>query len=127
MTDLSDQIREALAKATPGPWRSDGDASPDDVSIYGPADEWLANIGNWSRSNPDAPEEMQREQLIEMRDVADAALIVLLRNNIDALLAVAEAARRLDAAGMTWHASPSLIELRETLAALDAAAGKEGT
>jgi hypothetical protein len=68
----TDKLRELLAGATPGPWDTAKDA---------PANEWSV----WSVAAQVRVARLDRE--------TDAALIVALRNNAEALLDIAEKAR----------------------------------
>lgn len=83
------ELEAAEKAATPGPWT----ASPDDdkpeagdVVVWGPTEDWLLNVGNWARQNPDATPEQQAQQFVEMRDEADARFIAAARNTLAALL-----------------------------------------
>lgn len=78
------------AAATPGPWEADTHDEYD-VVIWGSADKWLANIGDWSHQNKIVNGEYEvadasvLQHVAEM-DAADAAFIAALRTAAPALL-----------------------------------------
>ena len=85
MTTLSQQLREAGEKATPGAWRKAKDG--DDIAIIGKP-TWpckrFGKAGEWDVATvTDMPKAGEQR--------ANAALIVLLRNNLDTIIAALEA------------------------------------
>lgn len=87
-SDKLAQLREALEKATPGPWNRGRQTHPE-----------AANELNWVEATITTPTGgVYREQVCVMRQFRgdDAALIVMLRNLAPALLEVADAARDHD-------------------------------
>ena len=78
MTDLAKQITELAAKATPGPWRLSGASLDGFKPVMGPGGVIVALLSTLAGRHKD-----------------DAALIVLLRNNVDTILAWKADADRL--------------------------------
>lgn len=117
---IVDRLRALLAKATPGPWTVSDD-EPGDVVLYGPDENWMANIGNWARQHEEIDAKAAARQACEFRDAADAQLMAAMRDALPALLDVAEAA-----AEHAWHncqcganySTCSACRLREALAKL---------
>ena len=115
-----DELRRLLAEATPGPWketRSFFYAAPD-AEINGAALR-EGHGGRFIGSCLGVPEVRY----------ANAALIVALRNNAEALLAVADAAREVDDAfaeeDRDWMYPQEIEALAALRAALDALDRKE--
>jgi hypothetical protein len=97
-SDVLERLRKASAEATPGPWEVD-ETEEDLFVMRGDASAWICR---------------------DMDEVADAALIALARNHLDALLDVAEAARE-----MSNHAPTCICRLCRPLARLSEREGVE--
>lgn len=109
--EAEERAKEARAraeKATLGPWAPDH-TEAGDVVVWGPEEDWLANVGNWARQNPEATLEMQSLQYVQMRDAADGEFIAAARSDVPALCddveALADLARRL-----SWGRQDHLID-----------------
>jgi hypothetical protein len=76
-------IRAALSKATPGPWKADV-AVRGDCVVWGPNGQFLLNVQAEPHWLP-AADGSERNPAFDV-DRGDAELIVLLRNNAEALL-----------------------------------------
>ncbi len=120
-------LREALAKATPGPWEIV-------QSNEGTGDWWL-DIWGGSGSVAQLALDARPDRWPPPRMLDDARLICLLRNHADALLAVVEAGRNIsrtptrdpDGFCIYCHVAPGkphnpacvMLVLRTALSALD--------
>ena len=77
-------IRARLASATPGPWKASTDDAGD-VVVWGPDEDWLANVGNWARQHLGIDADAAARQFVETRDAADATLIAHAPTDLAAL------------------------------------------
>lgn len=93
MTIDLDELERLAKAATPGPWEASSD-EPGDVVIWGPREEWLANIGNWARQHEEIDPDRAARQYVELRDAADAAFIAAA--NPQTVLALVERLRLLE-------------------------------
>jgi len=80
MTDLAQQIKALVEKATEGPWNVDG--PPNNQIIWSSPEERVCFMAHSDGKD-------------EERDIATAALIVLLRNNVDQILTALSEAERM--------------------------------
>jgi hypothetical protein len=117
MTDTIATLRELMGRAKPAPWC----AGPNNPAK--PEGEWSVD------SLPIAQRDWEESEVVSdwFRGEHDAALIVAMRNALPALLAVCEAAQRLQAARHDQHGDPSVDmlsdDLDSALTALRTAAG----
>lgn len=82
------EIKARVEAATPAPWMPSTD-EPGDVVIWGPREDWLANIGNWARQRDLVGEidpDVSARQYVELRDANDAAFIAAARQDVPWLL-----------------------------------------
>ena len=82
--DEIEAIRARLASSTPGPWKASTDDAGD-VVVWGPDEDWLANVGNWARQHPGIDADAAARQFVETRDAADATLIAHAPTDLAAL------------------------------------------
>lgn len=98
MTTLDTKALRALeAKATAAPWGKTPFEEKNDVCIWTPDGQWLANVGNWANcqlivEGEDGPDVIPHPELerIETGHDANAEFMVAIRNAAPALLDAAE-------------------------------------
>lgn len=86
-------LRSLEAKATPAPWGKTPFEEKNDVCIWRPDGQWLANVGNWGNcqlivegeNGPDVMEHPDIER-IETGHDANAEFMVAIRNSALAML-----------------------------------------
>jgi hypothetical protein len=72
------RLRALYEAATPGPWTSDGEHSPDDVSLWGPEGEFITNV--------DSPGRVRDVPVAFDLSVPNGALLAAARTAVPALL-----------------------------------------
>jgi hypothetical protein len=103
---MIERLRELLARATPGPWKSQDHQHQADLMTWYSVEKANGMRGQVARV------------MSHVRGKADAALIVAAVNALPALLDVCEAAQAFRVSGVPHHAWVRLWNALDALAAL---------
>lgn len=116
----ADKLKALGERATKRPWKASSD-EPGDVVLYSPADDWLANVGNWARQHPELDAEACARQCAEMQDGNDALMLTAAANHLDAFVELLELANQIRMACQCHLTAPCFsCRLRAAIAAVEA-------